>query len=134
MDAQRQTNATGFASGLSLTGDLAAQEDVALYGRVDGQVSVPDHHVLIAASAVIKAKVIAHSVTVQGTVEGTVIASERVVVEASAVVRGHLMTPALALADGAQFSGTVDPTRSEAAMHVAKYRQKHAAEATGRAV
>jgi hypothetical protein len=37
-----------------------------------------------------------------------------------------MQTPSLALAEGAQFSGSVDPSRTEAAMLVAKYRQKQA--------
>ena len=125
MDTQRQQQ-TGIGAGVSITGDVTAQEPITLHGRIDGQVTVPDHHVLIAASAVVRAKIIAHSVTVQGNVDGTIVATERVTVDASAIVKGHLMTPMLALADGAQFNGSVDPTRTEAAMQVAKYRQKQA--------
>jgi cytoskeletal protein CcmA (bactofilin family) len=125
MDTQRQQQ-TGIGAGVSISGDLTAQEPITLHGRIDGQVTVPDHHVLIAASAVVRAKIIAHSVTVQGNVDGTIVATERVTVDASAIVKGHLMTPMLALADGAQFNGSVDPTRTEAAMQVAKYRQKQA--------
>ena len=125
MDAQREMK-TGIGASLVITGDIAAQEALTIHGRVDGQVTVPDHHVVIAASADVRAKVIGHSVTVQGTVEGTIVASERVVIAPSAIVRAHLTTPVLVLADGAQFTGTVDPTRTEAAMHVAKYRQKQA--------
>jgi cytoskeletal protein CcmA (bactofilin family) len=43
---------------------------------------------------------------------------------AGATVRGHVTTPSLMLADGAMFNGTVDPEKTEAAMHVARYRQK----------
>jgi hypothetical protein len=28
--------------------------------------------------------------------------------------------------EGAQFTGSIDPERSEAAVHVARYRQRHA--------
>ena len=125
MDAERDLK-PGIGAGVVINGDISAQEDLVIHGRVDGQVTVPDHHVVIAPTAIVRAKIVAHSVTVQGNVDGTVIASERVVLEPSAVVRGHLTTPALALSDGAHFTGTVDPTRTEAAMHVAKYRQKQA--------
>ena len=125
MDAQREMK-TGFSGGLVILGDVTAQEELVIHGRVEGQITVPDHHVLIAASADVRAKVTAQSVTVEGSVDGTIVAAERVVIERSAIVRAHLTTPVLALADGAQFTGTVDPTRTEAAMHVAKYRQKQA--------
>jgi hypothetical protein len=39
-------------------------------------------------------------------------------------VRGHITTPSLLLADGATFTGSVDPERTEAAMLVARYRQQ----------
>ena len=123
MDAHRQEK-TGLGAGLVITGDITAHEDLVIHGRVDGQINVPDHHVLVAPSASVRAKIIAHAVTIQGTVDGTVIASERATIEGSANVRGHMITPAIALADGAQFNGSVDPTRTEAAMQVAKYRQK----------
>jgi hypothetical protein len=39
-------------------------------------------------------------------------------------VRGHVTSPSLLLADGAKFNGSADPERTEAAMLVARYRQK----------
>ena len=45
-----------------------------------------------------------------------------------------MTTPAITLADGAQFTGTVDPERTESAMHVARYRAKQAYGPTVRAI
>lgn len=115
-----------LSTGLSISGDLSADEDVAIRGRFDGQIYLPDHHLSIEATASVKAKIVARSVTIGGTIEGTIVAKERVWVAATARVRGHLTTPAITLAEGAQFTGTVDPDRSESAMHVARYRAKQA--------
>lgn len=123
MDAQRTTS-TCLPAGLSIAGDIHSHEDITVDGRVDGQLNIPDHHLNVTSGGIVRARVIAGTVTIAGTVDGTVVASQRVVVEASANVRGHVVTPALTLREGAQFNGTVDPTRTEAAMHVAKYRQK----------
>jgi cytoskeletal protein CcmA (bactofilin family) len=115
---------TSLPSGVALTGDLTATEDITVDGRLEGQITVPDHHVEVGTSAIVRAKITARLVTIRGTVEGTVVASERVELTPTASVRAHLTTPSLSLHDGATFTGSVDPTRTEAAMQVAKYRQK----------
>lgn len=124
MESTVRSSATRLPAGVALTGDLTSDEDITVEGRLDGQITVPGHHVEIAASAVVRAKIIARIVTIRGTLEGTVVGSERVELQPTASVRAHLTTPSLALRDGATFTGTVDPTRTEAAMQVAKYRQK----------
>lgn len=118
------TTPTGIPAGLSISGELTASEDITIDGRVEGQITATDHHLVIGAGATINAKLIARVVIVGGTVDGNILASERVRLLASATVRGHVTTPSLFMADGAQFTGTVDPERTEAAMHVAKYRQR----------
>lgn len=115
---------TRFPAGLVIAGDLHSEEDIAIDGRVDGQLHVPNHHLEVAAGASVRAKIVAGTVRIAGSVDGTVVASGRVIIESSASVRGHVVTPALTLREGAQFNGTVDPTRSEAAVQVARYRQK----------
>jgi len=117
-------------AGISISGDLSSDEDITVDGSFEGQISAPDHHVRISPSAVIHAKVIARVVTIQGTVDGTVVAAERITVECSASVRGHLTAPSLKMIEGAVFTGTVHPAGTEAAVHVAKYRQKHLAPGT----
>jgi|tagenome__1003787_1003787.scaffolds.fasta_scaffold20466383_2 cytoskeletal protein CcmA (bactofilin family) len=123
---QRTRNPEDLPPTLSITGDLSATEDVAIRGQFDGQISVPGHHLSIEATASVKARIVARSVTIGGALEGNILAAERVWLMATARVRGHVTTPAITLADGAQFTGTVDPERSESAMHVARYRAKQA--------
>ena len=114
----------GVPAGLVVTGDVTAAEDLVIEGRVDGQITAPDHTVSVSPSARLNARIVARAVTLSGTLEGSIIGRERVRVLAGANVRGHVTTPALLVADGAFFTGTVDPVRTEAAMHVARYRQK----------
>lgn len=112
--------------GLSIAGDLTASQDVTITGRFDGQITLPDHHLSIDPAASVTAKIVARVVTINGNLEGTVTASERVEIRAGASVTAHLVTPSLVLQDGARFTGSVDPERTAAAMHVARYRQTHA--------
>jgi cytoskeletal protein CcmA (bactofilin family) len=118
---------TKLTTGIFVSADLQASEDLAIDGRFAGRISLPDHHLLIGSTASVDAKIIARSVTVFGRVAGTITASERVEMLPSASVEGHLMTPSIVLADGARFTGTIDPQRGEAAMHVARYRERQEA-------
>ncbi|HJR60001.1 MAG TPA: polymer-forming cytoskeletal protein [Vicinamibacterales bacterium] len=111
-------------SGLTVSGDLASDHDLAIDGTFDGQITLPEQHLTISSSARVKAKIVARAVTIAGRLDGTVTATERVSIETRASVNAHLQTPSLVLADGAQFTGSVDPSRTEAAMLVARYRQK----------
>lgn len=111
-------------AGLTVTGDLVSQHDLSISGTFEGQITLPEHHLTIAAGARVRARILARSVTIVGRLDGNVTATQRVRVEPTAVVQGHIQSPSLLLADGATFNGTVDPTRTEAAMLVARYRQK----------
>lgn len=95
-------------------------------GTFDGQITIPNQHLTISAAAKVNAKIIARAVTISGKVEGNIAATEGVTLLSTASVRAHMQTPSIALIEGAQFTGTVDPSRNEAAVHVAKYRQKQA--------
>lgn len=116
--------ATGIPAGLTIAGELTASEDMTVDGQIEGQVSAADFHLTVGPSASLKAKLLARVVTIAGRVDGSVLASERVRILAGATVTGHITTPSLVLLDGAHFTGTVDPERTEAAMLVARYRQK----------
>lgn len=122
---QRTRQPEALPEGLSIVGDVSADEDIVIRGRFDGQIYLPDHHLSIETTASVKAKIVARSVTIGGVLEGTIVATERVWLTATARVRGHLTTPGITLADGAHFSGSVHPDRSESAMHVARYRARH---------
>lgn len=113
-------------AGISVVGDLSSDQDVSIEGAFDGQITIPEQHLTIGASARVRAKIIARAVTVAGRLEGNVTATQRVRIEPSASVHGHLQTPSIILSEGAQFTGTVDPNRTEAAMLIARYRQKQA--------
>jgi cytoskeletal protein CcmA (bactofilin family) len=111
-------------AGLNVTGDLVSQHDLSINGTFEGQITLPEQHLIIGAGARVRARILARSVTVVGRLDGNVTATQRVRVEPTAIFQGHIQTPSLMLADGARFNGTVDPNRTEAAMLVARYRQK----------
>jgi cytoskeletal protein CcmA (bactofilin family) len=110
--------------GLEIVGELLASEDLTIQGNFDGQITMPDHHLSINAGSSVKGKVVARAVTIGGTLDGTILATERIDLMPTAIVRAHLTTAKIMLADGAKFQGTIDPERTEAATHVARFREK----------
>jgi cytoskeletal protein CcmA (bactofilin family) len=110
--------------GLDLVGDLLASEDLTIQGNFNGQITMPDHHLSIDAGSSVKGKVVARTVTIGGTLDGSILASERIELTPTANVRAHLTTARIMLADGATFQGTIDPERTQAAAAVAGFRGK----------
>jgi cytoskeletal protein CcmA (bactofilin family) len=111
-------------AGLTLTGELSSKADLLIDGTLDGLITVPEQQVTINLGAKVKARILARVVTIAGRFEGSVTATERVEIEHTAHVQGHVQSPSVLLMDGARFQGSMDPNRSEAAMLVARYRQK----------
>jgi cytoskeletal protein CcmA (bactofilin family) len=113
---------TRFPEGVTLIGDLAANEDLVIDGVITGTIDMPAHALTISASARVDARIFARDVTVLGAVTGRVTATEIIDVGASAHVSGELAAPAVVLADGASVQGRIDTKRVDAAVHVARYR------------
>ena len=60
--------------GLEIVGDLLASEDLTIQGNFDGQITMPDHHLSIDAGSSVKGKVVARTVTIGGTLDGSILA------------------------------------------------------------
>jgi cytoskeletal protein CcmA (bactofilin family) len=125
MDAMRRLDGPSrLPASLSIVGDITSDQDLTIDGTYDGQITLMEQHLTIGQTAKVKGRIIARSVTVAGAVDGCVVASDRVELEATATVKAHLQTPTIVIEEGAQFHGTVDPSRTAAAMQVARYRQR----------
>ena len=56
----------------------------------------------------VRADVYAKSITVDGTTEGDLYASERVIVHVNANARGNITAPKVAIEEGARFKGSIE--------------------------
>jgi cytoskeletal protein CcmA (bactofilin family) len=72
---------------------------------VEGTIVVPGHIVTIEAGAHVEADVAAAGIIVSGTVTGALVAEDRIMLRAGAVVEGDLTAPRLAVDDGACVRG-----------------------------
>jgi len=117
----------GSSSGLSIRGDVSACEDVTIDFALEGSIDATGHRLVIPDGASVQATVIAAAVIVHGRLDGR-ISAERVDLAPTACVTGSIVSPRFAVRDGAQFTGMVNTDRAQAALNVARHRQKTASE------
>ena len=99
---------TRIGPSVALRGTLQCEEDLRIEGRVEGEISVPNHRVVIGSSGHVEADVRGRVVEVDGRVVGDLVGSERVVVAASGNVEGNIKAPRVSLENGAQCKGSID--------------------------
>jgi cytoskeletal protein CcmA (bactofilin family) len=98
-----------------IKGELNGSEDLTIEGHVEGTIQLRDHVLTIGPNGKIKAQVFAKAVIVLGEVHGNVTASEKVDIRDNGSVEGDIVSPRIAIAEGAHFKGSVDMQRKGAA-------------------
>jgi cytoskeletal protein CcmA (bactofilin family) len=99
---------------LIFKGELTAEEDLVLKGRVEGSI----HHTAslkISTEGSVKGNIKAKYITVEGTVEGDLYATEAVRVKESANITGNIYSTKVSLIEGARFNGSIDTAYFDAA-------------------
>lgn len=94
-----------------IKGELTGSEDLTIEGQVEGSIQLREHGLTIGPNGKIKAQVFAKSVVVLGEIVGNVTASEKVDIRDNGSVDGDIISPRVAIAEGAHFRGTVDMQR-----------------------
>jgi cytoskeletal protein CcmA (bactofilin family) len=98
-----------------IKGELNGSEDLTIEGHVEGTIQLRDHVLTIGPNGKIKAQVFAKAVIVLGEVTGNVTASDKVDIRDNGAVDGDIVSPRVAIAEGAHFRGSVDMQRKGAA-------------------
>ena len=106
--ADERRTAAWIGKALRIEGRIVSQENLTIDGEIDGTIEVGDHNLMIGAGAVVKADLMAKTITVSGAITGNVTATEKVMLQPSASVDGDISTPRLMMADGAVVRGKVD--------------------------
>jgi cytoskeletal protein CcmA (bactofilin family) len=94
-----------------IKGELNGSEDLTIEGHVEGTIQLREHVLTIGPNGRIKAQVFAKSVVVLGEVTGNVTATEKVDIRDAGSVDGDIISPRVAIAEGAHFRGSVDMQR-----------------------
>ena len=93
---------------IHIEGDVRGEEDLLIEGEVKGTVQLSNNSLTIGPKGKLRADVFAHSIYVDGTVEGDLFGSERVHIRKSAQVRGNVTSPRVGVEDGAKFKGSIE--------------------------
>ena len=94
---------------LTFKGELAADEDLLLMGRVEGTIT-HSSSVTVGMGGVVIGDIKARNITIKGTVDGDLEASESISVTPTANVLGDLTAPRVGIVEGARFVGAVKMT------------------------
>lgn len=91
---------------VALSGTLKDQNDIVVYGMVDGEV-ISERAVTIGETAQVKGPVRGQVITVSGTARGSIDASERLEITETGKVFGDIATKDLVIHSGATLVGKV---------------------------
>ena len=92
---------------LYFKGDLSADEDLLIQGRVEGSIT-HTQRLTVGAQGTVKANIRAQLIIVEGTVDGDLQAEKSVSVRDTAKVSGNIYAPSVSISEGANFSGSID--------------------------
>jgi cytoskeletal protein CcmA (bactofilin family) len=97
--------AAWIGASIVIKGDLISSEDMTIAGRIEGDVTVREHTLVIAPRARIQGNVVARAVAVHGEVVGTITAQGKVEVGETGSVDGDITAPRMVVAEGAVLHG-----------------------------
>lgn len=95
-----------IAADLTVTGDLKTDGVVRVEGRIAGNV-VAESQLLLSQGGVVEGDLQTREAILAGEVHGTVAASERIEVQATAQIHGDIVTPRLLIQEGGRINGAI---------------------------
>jgi cytoskeletal protein CcmA (bactofilin family) len=110
--SQIERDKVNIGKSVVIKGELNGSEDLTIEGHVEGKIELREHVLTIGPNGKIKAQVFAKAVIVLGEVTGNVTASEKVDIRDNGSVDGDIVSPRVAIAEGAHFRGSIDMQRA----------------------
>jgi cytoskeletal protein CcmA (bactofilin family) len=111
---QIERDKVNIGKSVVIKGELSGSEDLTIEGHCEGRIELRDNVLTIGPNGKIRAEVFAKAVIVLGEVVGNVTASEKVDIRDNGSVDGDIISPRVAIAEGAHFRGSVDMQRAGA--------------------
>ena len=104
--AASQNETTYFGKNLKIKGRVSGNGNIIILGALDGEFNLKGR-VKIAQPAKIKGEVKADVISVNGNVQGSLVAQERVHLDQTARIEGQIITPSLSISEGAFIDGEI---------------------------
>ena len=112
---------SGFVgSGTQLTGETTFKAMLRVDGHLSGKISSSSGTLIVGATGKIDANVEVAVAVIQGTVNGDIIAAQRLELGRAAKVNGNIQTPSLVIEQGATFEGNCKMVKMTAAADKAR--------------
>ncbi len=111
---QTGRDAVNIGKSVVIKGELSGSEDLTIEGQVEGKIELKQNILTIGPNGKIKAQVFAKALIVLGEVTGNVAASDKIEIRDGGSVDGDIVSPRVAIAEGAHFRGSVDMQRKSA--------------------
>ena len=105
---------------LYFKGDLSAEEDLLIQGRVEGSIT-HTQRLTVGPQGTVKANIRAQLIIVEGTVDGDLQAEKSVFIKDTAKVCGNIFAPTVSIMEGANFSGSIDMDGKKALQQSGKH-------------
>ena len=99
---------TRIGKSVAIKGEVSCGEDLYIDGQVEGTIDPKGNRLIIGPNGTVKADINARAVIVQGKLEGTIHASDRVDLKQSAIVVGDIATQHISIDEGAYLKGSVN--------------------------
>ena len=109
--APRASAVSVIGAGLKIQGEITGDSDLVVEGEAHGRIRMVHGRVTVAANGHVNADIEAVEISVEGSVQGGLKASDRVRLGPSSRVQGSVMTPRIAIEDGARLRGKVEMVR-----------------------
>lgn len=103
-------------NGTTLTGETSFQAMLRIDGHLTGRVTSETGTLVIGASGQVDANIAVAAAVINGTVNGDIVASEKLQLGRTARVIGNVQTPRLVLEDGAILEGNCTMLRAKEAL------------------
>jgi cytoskeletal protein CcmA (bactofilin family) len=110
------TSAPGGTSriqaGLKIHGEITGSSDLYIDGELQGKIRLGGARVVIGPNGKVQADIEAGGVTIDGSVQGNIKASESVRLGSGSRVQGSILTPRIGIDDGARLRGKVEMVKA----------------------
>lgn len=117
----KEGNLSGFVgSGTMVTGEANFKALMRVDGHLSGRITSTGGTLLVGANGKVDANIEVAVATIQGTVNGDIIASQRLEIGRAGKVNGNIQTPCLVIEHGALFEGSCKMIKMSSATNKAK--------------
>jgi cytoskeletal protein CcmA (bactofilin family) len=102
---------SAISAGLRIRGEFTGHSDLLIDGEVQGSIRLPKSKVTVGPHGSVQADIEAREIVIEGKIRGNLNASENVRLGPKSDVQGSMLTPRVAIEDGARLRGKVEMVR-----------------------